>query len=121
MARRYEAQKIHKRQIAQYRRDSYFIERASWDRSCVNYVTPNICSCAQLRLQIESRPEPCPREKLILKTEPFESRRENECMFTDTVAKPVRLIRGGNVAVVYLYDLRRHYETKHLDAEQKLQ
>ena len=48
-------------------------------------------------------------------------------MFTDIVGKHVCLICGSSVSVIKIFNLRRHYETKHqelqnnLNIEQKLQ
>ena len=55
------------------------------------------------------------KRKVDSENRAFQSRWEDEYMFTNIGGEPVCLICGDNVAVIKEYNLRRHYETKHKD------
>ncbi|XP_065444398.1 general transcription factor II-I repeat domain-containing protein 2A-like [Chrysemys picta bellii] len=67
------------------------------------------------------------KRKIDSENRGFQSRWENEYMFTEIAGKPVCLLCGSNIAAMKEYNLRRHYEMKHenkfknLSAGQKLQ
>ena len=64
-------------------------------------VTVNTITVAKRKVDFESRA--------------FQNRWEAEYMFIDIAGKPVCLICGGSVAVIREFNLKRHYETKHLE------